>query len=165
MIATASPANFDYVKKLGADFVLDYNTEPLRERVMAITEGRGVDAILNSVGRESAQADLDLLAFGGQLACIAGMPASIAEIAPPVKAVTVHKIMLGGAHLCGDAEAQRDLASMADEFGELVATGLISPMIERSISLEEVPQALMELSRRHVRGKIVAVLDGQGEDR
>ncbi|MDT9724735.1 zinc-binding alcohol dehydrogenase [Xylanibacillus composti] len=156
IVATASPANFDLVRKLGAHEVIDYNTENVRERVMALTEGRGVDGILNSLNRATAQADMDMLAFGGQLACIAGAPENVADFQPSFKTFTVHKLMLGGAHLSGDRRAEEDLATMAQEFMQLMRAGKIDAMVSEIIALEDIPKGLARLAERHVRGKIVA---------
>lgn len=52
--------------------------------------------------------------------------------------------------------AECDLAKMGDEFLALVAEKKITPMLEEVITLEEVPQTFEVLSRRHVKGKIVA---------
>lgn len=52
--------------------------------------------------------------------------------------------------------AERDLAKMGDKFLALVAEKKIDPMLEKVITLEEVPQTLEVLSLRHVIGKIVA---------
>jgi NADPH2:quinone reductase len=155
IITTASSRNFDYVKQLGAHEVIDYNTENVAARVMEMTNGLGVDAILNTINRQSAQADLDMLAFGGQLACIAGSPENVADTQPPSKSITVHKVMLGGAHLSEDHRAQADLGVMAGEFAQLLMAKKLNPMIAETIALEDVPQALTRLSERHVRGKIV----------
>jgi NADPH:quinone reductase-like Zn-dependent oxidoreductase len=45
VISTASPHNHEYVKSLGADFVLDYRDEDIVSKVFSITNGRGVDAV------------------------------------------------------------------------------------------------------------------------
>lgn len=156
IITTASSANFDLVRKLGADAAIDYNTENVHERVMALTNGRGVDAILNSINRATAQADMDMLAFGGQLACIAGAPENVADFQPSSKTFTVHKLMLGGAHQSGDRNAEEDLATMAREFLQLMQQGKIDAMVSEIISLEEIPNGLARLAERHVAGKIVA---------
>lgn len=158
IITSASPGNFDYVRSLGAHEVIDYNTENVHERIRELTGGLGADLILSSVDRATAQADLSALAFGGQLACVAGMPENVADVQPPSLAFTIHKINLGGAHKSGNRKAQEDLARMAEQFMQLMLDKKIDPMIASVIRLEEVPQALNRLMERHVRGKIVAEL-------
>ncbi|MHA7963286.1 zinc-binding dehydrogenase [Paenibacillus sp. CAU 1782] len=155
IMTSCSSHNFDYVNKLGADFAFDYNSEDVHARMLEATGGEGPDLILNTVNRAVSQKDLSALSFGGQLACIAGAPETVADFQPSTKTFTLHKLMLGGAHNSGSTKAQRDLATMGNEFLGLMAKGLIDPMIEQIIALEEVPQALKRLSERHVRGKIV----------
>lgn len=155
ILTSTSSHNFEYVKSLGADAVFDYNLEDVHERMLEHTEGQGVDLILNTVNRATAQLDLTALSFGGALACIAGAPETVADFQPSWKTFTVHKLMLGGAHLSGDRKAEEDLAAMADEFLGLLAKGHIDPMIAETIALRDVPAALTRLSGRHVRGKIV----------
>ncbi|MFB9278206.1 zinc-binding dehydrogenase [Cohnella cellulosilytica] len=158
VITTASADNHDYVKSLGADVAIDYHSENVRERVMAWTNGLGVDYILNSLNRKTAQEDLEMLGFGGQLGCIAGAPETVADFQPSHKTFTVHKLMIAGAHVSGDARAERDLGVMAEEFMKLMVAGKIASTISKQIALEDVPAELTRLSQRHVRGKIVASL-------
>ncbi|WP_241773245.1 zinc-binding dehydrogenase [Bacillus sp. LL01] len=74
VFTTASTANHEWVKKLGADVAIDYKEEDVTERIMEEIEGRGADLILNTVGSEVATEDLQRLAFSGHLAYIAGAP-------------------------------------------------------------------------------------------
>ncbi|RED59311.1 zinc-binding dehydrogenase [Cohnella lupini] len=158
ILTIASPDNFDYVKSLGADIVIDYNVGNIHERVMELTNGLGVDYILNSINRKSAQEDLPMLSFGGQLACIAGAPEIVADFQPSHKTFTIHKMMLAGAHLSNDKRAESELGVMAEEFMELMVAGKIRSTISKRISLDEVPQELTRLKQRHVMGKIVVSL-------
>lgn len=155
IMTSCSSHNFDYVNKLGADLAFDYNNEDVHARMIEATGGEGPDLILNTVNRVISQKDLGALSFGGQLSCIAGAPEIVADFHPSTKSFTLHKLMLGGAHLSGSIKAQKELAAMGNEFLGLMAKGLIDPMIEETIGLAEVPQALKRLSERHVRGKIV----------
>lgn len=159
IMTSASPHNWDYVKGLGADAAFDYHSEDVHASIMEQTDGQGADLILNTLNRASAQRDLSALAFGGSLACIAGAPETVADFQPSSKTFTVHKLMLGGAHVSGSRKAEEDLAAMADEFMGLLAKGRIDPMIGERIKLEDVPAALARLSQRHVRGKIVVRMD------
>lgn len=155
VITTCSKSNNEWVKKLGADYTIDYKNENIKERIKEITMGRGVDVILNTISEESAFSDIENLAFNGHLICIIGLP-DITQINTWEKAISVHTLALGGAHGSGDVIAQRDLAQMAKEFGKLVSEKKINPMVEQLISLEEIPSFLNKLSERHVKGKIVA---------
>ncbi|WP_059043142.1 zinc-binding dehydrogenase [Paenibacillus rubinfantis] len=158
IIATASPHNAEYVRSLGADHVIDYTTENVQERVLALTNGVGVDLILNSLNRATAQQDLSTLAFGGQLACIAGAPETVADFQPSSKSFTLHKLMIAGAYGSGSRKAEEELAILAGEFMALLQQNKVSAMVQEIIELEQVPDALIRLSQRHVRGKIVAKL-------
>ncbi|WP_151733479.1 zinc-binding dehydrogenase [Paenibacillus tengchongensis] len=155
VISTASAHNHEYVRSLGADEVIDYRTENINERVMAITGGRGVDAVVDAVSRTSASESLDLLAFMGHLVYIAGPP-DFTRIKPFSKVVSYHEIALGAAHGSGDPRAEHDLAVIGDEMLALMEQGKLSSQLQEVIKLEDVPEALIRLSERHVQGKIVA---------
>ncbi len=155
VITSCSSHNFKFVQRLGADEVIDYRSEDVASRVNELTGGRGVDYVIDTVGPDSATESLGVLAYGGQIACIAGLP-DITMVTPFEKAFSVHELALGGAYLSGNQSDQEDLAKIAREFGALVGKGRISPMLEQTITLEEIPEALVRLSMRHVRGKIVA---------
>jgi NADPH2:quinone reductase len=157
VITTASVYNHDYLRRLGATHVIDYNTENVVERVLSLTGGRGVDAMVDTLGTESATAGLDMLAFGGGLACVSRLP-DFSRIRRLTKALSIHEIFLNGAYLSEDRIAQEDLARIGREMIELVRTRQINPTVSEVISLEAVPEALNRLSQRHVRGKIVARL-------
>jgi NADPH:quinone reductase-like Zn-dependent oxidoreductase len=155
IIATCSRHNINYVKDLGASEVIDYQGSEVAGAVQQITNGRGVDYVLDTVSSENATNSLDLLAFNGAIACVAGLP-DIAAIKPLMKSISIHEVTLGGAYLSRDHGAQENLAKIGMEFGLLASKGLIKPMVEEVVSLEDVPDALVRLSMRHVRGKIVA---------
>ncbi|MEC3883272.1 zinc-binding dehydrogenase [Halobacillus sp. HZG1] len=154
VITTASAHNHDHVRQLGADFVIDYRNEDVHQRVKEITEGKGVDAVVDAVSRDNATASLDYLAFMGHLVYIAGAP-DFTKIKPFTTVVSYHEIALAAAHRA-DIESQKDLGFIGDEILEMMADGKLSSLLEETISLEEVPQALERLSERHVKGKIVA---------
>jgi NADPH:quinone reductase-like Zn-dependent oxidoreductase len=162
VLTTCSLENFDAVRALGADHPIDYRNNSVTARVMELTNGRGVDIAINTVSCESATEDMERLAFGGHLACVAGLP-DFSKIKPFTRAISIHESALGGAHISGDVTAQVDLAEMGKEMMELLSRKNISSMLTEIISLEEIPGALTRLSQRHVRGKIVATLNQEME--
>lgn len=156
VITTASAENHDYVAGLGADHVIDYNTEDVVARILEITDGRGVDAVQAAVDTSTADQAVAALVFGGALSCIAGLPTlSDATFA---RAISLHKISLGAAHFSNNRQAQCDLSLMAQEMITLVAEGRIEAMVEQRITLDQIPEGLAQLQTRHMRGKIVAEL-------
>jgi NADPH:quinone reductase-like Zn-dependent oxidoreductase len=157
VISTCSKGNFEFVRQLGAAEVIDYNTEDVAARVMSITNGRGVDAIVDNVSSDSATAGLDMLAFGGGIACVVGLP-DFSRLQSFSKGLSVHDVALGGAYLLGDEKARDDLARIGREFGSLVSENKINTLLTEAIGLEQIPDALVRLSQRHVRGKIVALI-------
>jgi len=157
VITTASKGNHDYVRRLGAAEVIDYRHQDVHERVMALTGSRGVDAVVDTISGESATAGTKMLAFGGGLTAVAGLP-DFTQV-PFHKALSIHRIMLGGAYFNGGYDAQAELGQMGQEMIAMVADGRIDPLVSEVISLEEVPAELERLMGRHVRGKIVAAVN------
>lgn len=156
VLATASAHNTAHVKGLGAEAVVDYRTEDVPSRVRELTDGRGVDAVVDTVGPDSATANLGLLVHGGRLAAIAGRP-DLNVVPPFSMAPSLHEIALGAAYTVGDERSRRQLSTMLTELLGMAAGGRLDPMVTRTVALEDVPAALTELSGRRVRGKLVQV--------
>lgn len=155
VIATCSEQNIDYVKQLGADYAIDYHDGDVAAKVKEITQGRGVDVVIDPVSSQTATAGLKMLAFNGHLAHIAGAP-DYSQIETFAKAPSVHAIALAGAYLADDLHTQQDFARMGKELGQLVSEGKVDPMLSETITLTEIPDTLQRLANGNVRGKVVA---------
>lgn len=158
VLATEHPDNFDAVLGLGAQRVADYRADTLSEEVALFTGGLGLDGVIDSIGSDSATGHLHLLAHGGGLVSIAGRP-DLSSVPPFFQAPSVHEIALGAAYMVNDDRAVADLAVMLEDLLRLVAEGRIDPMVGRVITRDEIPAALVELSARTVRGKIVHAVE------
>ncbi len=156
IITTASARNHEFVKGLGASHVIDYTSEDVVARILEITNGRGVDRVLSAVDITTSDQAIQVLAFRGGVACVAGLPTL--DESTFAGAHSVHQVAYGGAHTSTNRAAQLDLARMAEEMIALVAAKKIDPMVEQVIGLEDIPDGLAQLETRHVRGKIVAEL-------
>lgn len=157
VFTTCSPENADYVRELGATEAINYRTENVVDRVRALTNGRGVDAVIDMLGTDAATEALGMLAFGGALVCIEALP-DFSQWHMYANGISVHEITLGGVYFSNNRRGQEDLGHMAAELSALVAAGRIQPMVSEIIPLDAVPDALRRLAGRHVRGKIVAEL-------
>ncbi|MBT2686587.1 zinc-binding dehydrogenase [Bacillus sp. ISL-47] len=157
VLTTASYNNHKYVKSLGADYAIDYREEDFAEKALEVTNGLGVDLVLDTVGRENADKSLKALAFNGQIAFIAGPP-NVNDAISFAHPLSFHQIALGSVHQSGNVNEQRKLSEMGNHMLSLLQEGKLHALVEKVVALEEVPAALAELATRRVKGKIVAKL-------
>jgi len=156
VISTASPANHDYVTSLGADHVFNYTNPLLEQKILEATGNRRLDAVLDTIGCNAAQRNLNLLKHEGQIASLLGMPrtdeAKLFTIAP-----SIYIIALGGAHLSGDYVAQCRLATMGEEILAAIERGNIQPLPIKEIAFADiaVTQAMHQQLEVHIKGKQV----------
>lgn len=155
VITTCSPQNAAHVQALGADHSLDYRDPALREHIIELTNGQGVDAFIDAVGGDSTTLGLNVLAFNGSFVGIVDVP-DLTKGPSFDKALSVHMIALNWAYLNGTKEDQIDLGRIGREFGDLVAQKKVKSLLGEVVAFAEIPTALDRLSQRHVRGKIVA---------
>jgi NADPH:quinone reductase-like Zn-dependent oxidoreductase len=142
-----SGANVEMVMSIGADKVIDYTQEDF-------TKGaERYDIILECVGNKPFSQCRRVLTDEGRYVIVgAGHDISMIEIlASAVKTVAASSISKQKAIMFVAKSNQQDLAFLA----ELIATGKMTSVIERTYRLEETPEAVAHLERGHARGKLV----------
>jgi NADPH:quinone reductase-like Zn-dependent oxidoreductase len=154
VITTCSADNATYVRRLGADHHVNYAREDLAKCVSQLTHGRGVDAILDTVGPSVGANAIAMLAFQGYLACCVGLP-DLTALQPLPRGVQIADIALGWAYLSGDARAQARLAYYGQEMAKLVAAGVVNPMIAEVVEFDQSIEALKRSKSGRQRGKLV----------
>ena len=152
VITTCSVRNFDYVKNLGADVVLDYRNNDVYEEIKKLYPG-GVDYILETTNKENLQRDLSILAFNGHIASIVGILDTI-SITEFVSGFSFHEVALGGAYLSGHYLSQCDLHYMGDELFGILKGLAVTPAIYE-YELSNYKQAFTDLQLNANSGKIV----------
>lgn len=152
--AVGSAAKAALCRQHGADSVVLYETEDLREAVKRLTDGRGVDVVFDPVGGRFALPAFRTLAWRGRYLVIGFAGGEI-------PAMPCNLPLLMGASLVGvywgefvRREPERHRQGMA-ELLDWIAEGRVRPWISRSYTLEEAPQALADLAARKVTGKVV----------
>lgn len=126
--------------------------------IKELTQGLGVDLIINTIGSTEATADLQRLAYNGALVTIVGEP-DLSHYDLGRYGQSVLSVNLGGAHQSHNPQQQADLATMATALGELVVTKKLDPMIDHVLSFEQIPQGLQALKQHLISGKLVARID------
>ncbi len=145
-----STRNLDLVRSLGADDVIDYTTHDF-------TKGnQRFDLILDCVGNHSFSECCRVLNRGGTLVPAGGKTDNwmIKPIASMVSA-RVHSIFVSQKQVSIFAKMnQPDLLSI----NELLVDGKVTPVIDRSCALHEIPDAIRYLEQGHARGKVIMSL-------
>jgi len=137
VVTTASARNHDYVKSLGADRVIDYNTEDFTKSVS------GVDVVFDTVGGEVQVRSYEVLKPGGRLVWIAGAPAGFQ---PSRKDVEVLR-----------PRVARDRAHL-ERMKELLDAGAVSPPAITRYKLADAAEAHRVSEGRHLQGKLVLIV-------
>jgi|HubBroStandDraft_6_1064221.scaffolds.fasta_scaffold00013_130 NADPH:quinone reductase-like Zn-dependent oxidoreductase len=135
VIATASTANVDYVRSIGADEVIDYTTANVEDAV------HDVDVVIDTVGGEVAARSLSLLKPGGILVTVAGMADAEAAAARGVRAEGVAR--------------STETRPILEELAKLVASGDLKPEIQHVFRLDEAAAAQAASETGHGRGRIL----------
>jgi NADPH:quinone reductase-like Zn-dependent oxidoreductase len=134
VISTASAANQDYVRKLGADQVIDYNAQDFTKVVS------GCDAVFDTVGGDVATRSFAVLKPGGRAAFIGSGNAAPASPRPDATSLRP-KVGRDRAHL--------------DRISALVTSGAVRVPEITTYKLSEAAAAHKVSEGRHFRGKLV----------
>ena len=157
VISTASSdEKLERLKPHGLDHGINYASESFVDRVRELTDGRGVDVVLDSVGGKNLVDSIDALAYRGTLVSVgvAGRAGSDIEAKSLwAKNNTLRGVYLGGALL---AEHPR-VHPMISDLIERVASGELHVEIDRSFPLAEAAAAHAYLEGRNAFGRVVMV--------
>lgn len=156
VIATAgSDEKCRACERLGARAAINYRREDFAERVTAITDGRGVDVILDIVGGSYTARNILSLARDGRLVQIGMMGGATADI--PLGPIILKRLTLTGSTLrIRTADEKGAIAAALErEVWPLVASGRIRPVVDRAFPLAHAADAHRALDSGDVIGKIV----------
>ena len=157
VIAAASSAEkLAAARAMGADDTIDYASEDLRERIKAITAGRGVDVVYDPVGGDFAEPALRCVGWRGRYLVVGFAAGEIPKI-------PVNLLLLKGSALLGvfwGEFVRREPALNANNM-TLLFTWLrerrIHPLISKRYPLSQASQALDALLARQATGKLVVL--------
>ena len=157
VIAAASSADkLEVCRAHGADVLVDYSKEDLREALKAATGGKGPDVIYDPVGGPYTEPALRSIAWRGRHLVIGFAAGEIPKL-------PWNLMLLKGASVVGvfwgefaRREPQANLAAMREMLGWM-AEGKLKPLVSKRYALGETAQALNDMAERKVTGKVVIV--------
>ena len=138
----------------GADHLIDYREEDLRDRIKALTEGRGADVILDPVGGEVFEASLRAIAWSGRLLVIGFAGGKVPQI--PANILLVKNVAAMGVYW--GSYRRKAPERLKEEFAQLFAwyrEGKLKPFVSNRLSLDDYAEAYALLIERKATGKVV----------
>ena len=133
---------------LGADAVINHTTEKVSERAKLLTEGRGVDVVIEHIGPEVWDTCLDSLAKGGRLITCGATTGG--EVKLNLRYVFARQLTIKGSYMGTRAELVKA--------AELMGQGRLISVIDRTFPLQEARAAQELMIGRRFFGKIVLTI-------
>ena len=138
----------------GADATINYATEDLRERIKALTGGRGADVVYDPVGGPYSEPAFRSIAWRGRLLVVGFAAGEIPRL-------PLNLALLKGASVVGvfwgdfARREPKQFANSVRQLGSWFREGRLRPHVSRTFPLEQAGEALKLLAARQVKGKIV----------
>jgi len=134
VFATASTANQEFLRQMGADVAIDYTRAKFEE------VAKDVDVVLDTVGRDTLERSYGVVKRGGIIVSIVDEPKPAALEAHGIRGVTLRCTPKAG---------------VLEELSKLMEAKKFTPVVSQSFQLADVVQAQSQIATGHTRGKIV----------
>jgi NADPH2:quinone reductase len=140
----------------GADDIINYTSEDLRERIKALTNGRGVDVVYDPVGGDFAEPALRSVGWRGRYLVVGFAAGDIPKI-------SINLLLLKGSSITGvfwGEFVRREPKLNAENMKQLftwLGQRKIHPLVSKRYPLSQAPQALDALLARQAVGKLVVL--------
>jgi NADPH2:quinone reductase len=138
----------------GADETINYASEDLRERIKALTGGRGVDVVYDAVGGPYSEPAFRSIAWRGRLLVVGFAAGDIPRL-------PLNLALLKGASIVGvfwgdfGRREPKQFAESLRQLGKWYAEGKLKPHISKVLPLAKAAEALNLMAARKVKGKVV----------
>lgn len=133
--------------EIGADHVLDHSKEGWEREIKTLTQGRGVDVVVEHVGPATWDASMRALGRNGRLVTCGG------TTGPKVSILLPH-LFIKNLSVLGSTMGPR---TALPEIYARIASGAYRPAVDRVLPLSRVAEAHHALEARQVAGKIVLI--------
>ena len=138
----------------GADATINYAAEDLRERIKALTGGRGVDVVYDPVGGPYSEPAFRSIAWRGRLLVVGFAAGDIPRL-------PLNLALLKGASVVGvfwgdfTRREPKQFADSLRQLGSWYREGKLRPHVSRTFPLDKAAEALKLMAARQVKGKVV----------
>jgi NADPH:quinone reductase len=150
---TSTQEKADIAKQAGADHVVDANG-PWKDEAKELTQGKGVDLVLDPVGGDRFTDSLRSLAEGGRVVVVGFTGGSIPE-------VKVNRLLLNNTEVIGAGWGAYVLPkphvtqAIGKALHQMIEDGIVNPIVGHRFPLERAADALQLIDERKATGKVV----------
>ena len=160
----SSPAKADYARRLGAVATIDYSTEDVGVRALELTEGKGVDRVVDIIGGAMAERNLAACARLGHIVQVSTLDGASASLS--LRTIMAKQLTLSGSTLRPQTPATK--AAIADRIRTDLLPALSNPGFAKpavtTFPLDRAAHAHRAMEARGHVGKIVLVTEfGAGD--
>jgi NADPH:quinone reductase and related Zn-dependent oxidoreductases len=134
VVATASTANQEFLRQMGADVAIDYTRKKFED------VAKDVDVVLDTVGRDTLERSYGVVKKGGIIVSIVDEPKPATLGAHGIRGMTLHCTPKAG---------------VLEELSKLMEAKKLTPVISQAFPMTQVVQAHDQIATGHTRGKIV----------
>ncbi|PQO43784.1 type I polyketide synthase [Blastopirellula marina] len=152
VFATASRGKWDFLRSLGVEHVYDSRTTSFADKILADTDGGGVDVVLNSLNQDFIPKSVEVLAEKGRFVEIGKIgvwtPEQFAEVRPKAKYFPFD---------LGQEERNQVglIAKLLQELGPQFDSGALRPLPMEVFPVEKSVEAFRHMQQAKHRGKVV----------
>ena len=158
IVTVGSQDKADACTRLGADHAINYKTQDFVEEAKKLTDGKGVNLILDMVGGDYIDKNYEIAAMDGRIV-------QIAFLGGPKATVNFAKLMMKRLHHTGstlrprtNADKAAMVAAIEAKVMPLIRDGKVKPLIDATFPLEKAADAHMRMESSQHIGKIVLVV-------
>ena len=162
VIAAASSAEkLDAARASGADETIDYSDGQLKDKVKALTGGKGADVIYDPVGGDLFDQCMRCINWYGRVLVIGFAAGDIPRV--PINLILLKSCQVVGVFYgAWSMRSPDEHKARFQEILELFGRGGIDPLVGSSYPLEQYVRGLRDLSERRAIGKVVLTVDEAG---
>lgn len=146
-------------RKCGADQTILYRQTDFREEVMRHTDGRGVDVVYDSVGRDTIHRSIRSLTKRG-MCILFGASSGVVPSIEPIELAEAGSVFFTRPHLADYMRNAGEIRLRSNDLFGLVANGGLHVSIDREFALAEASEAHAYLEAGRSRGKLLLCTEG-----
>jgi NADPH2:quinone reductase len=154
LTTVSNPDKASIVKKCGADATILYRDTDFREEVLRLTDGRGVDVVYDSVGRDTIQRSIRSMKKRG-MCVLFGASSGVVPTIEPIELAEAGSVFFTRPHLADYMRDAGEIRGRSNDLFRLVVNGGLHVAVDREFPLADAGEAHAYLEAGRTRGKLL----------